>query len=213
MIELEAAFQPVFGTHKTTEVILWQRVVNTKAVHVDAGPRPAAGGVRTRNLAARRAGGPRPLGEPAAAQRRLVTPVLSLMASNDRSTCPRPSSTWVTVPRRHRSPDFEWSPEPWQATDSGSPWTASRAAWSASSRRTPPGTPGNATRPARSWWCLLSGRVDLVQEIDGSGPRRRPAAGPGRGQPANVWHTARVHEPGSGPLHHPGRGHRDQAAA
>jgi hypothetical protein len=32
MIELEAAFQPVFGTHKPTEVILWQRVVNTKAV-------------------------------------------------------------------------------------------------------------------------------------------------------------------------------------
>ena len=32
MIELEAAFQPVYGTHMTTEVILWQRVVNTKAV-------------------------------------------------------------------------------------------------------------------------------------------------------------------------------------
>ena len=32
MIELEAAFQPVYGTHMTTEVILWQRVVNAKAV-------------------------------------------------------------------------------------------------------------------------------------------------------------------------------------
>jgi hypothetical protein len=32
MIELEAAFQPVYGTHMTTEVILWQRVVNPKAV-------------------------------------------------------------------------------------------------------------------------------------------------------------------------------------
>ena len=32
IIELEAAFQPVYGTHMTTEVILWQRVVNTKAV-------------------------------------------------------------------------------------------------------------------------------------------------------------------------------------
>jgi hypothetical protein len=32
MIELEAAFQPVFGTHMPTEVILWQRVVNPKAV-------------------------------------------------------------------------------------------------------------------------------------------------------------------------------------
>ncbi len=32
IIELEAAFQPVFGTHKTTEVILWQRVVNHQAL-------------------------------------------------------------------------------------------------------------------------------------------------------------------------------------
>ena len=32
IIELEAAFQPVFGTHMTTEVILWQRVVNHKAL-------------------------------------------------------------------------------------------------------------------------------------------------------------------------------------
>ncbi len=32
IIELEAAFQPVFGTHTTTEVILWQRVVNHRAL-------------------------------------------------------------------------------------------------------------------------------------------------------------------------------------
>lgn len=32
IIELEAAYQPVFGSHKTTEVILWQRVVNQKAL-------------------------------------------------------------------------------------------------------------------------------------------------------------------------------------
>jgi hypothetical protein len=32
IIELEAAFQPVYGTHTTTEVILWQRVVNHKAL-------------------------------------------------------------------------------------------------------------------------------------------------------------------------------------
>ena len=32
IIELEAAFQPVYGTHTTTEVILWQRVVNRKAL-------------------------------------------------------------------------------------------------------------------------------------------------------------------------------------
>ena len=32
LIERAHAFQPVFGTHQTTEVILWQRVVNPKAV-------------------------------------------------------------------------------------------------------------------------------------------------------------------------------------
>ena len=32
IIGLEAAFQPVYGTHHTTEVILWQRVVNHKAL-------------------------------------------------------------------------------------------------------------------------------------------------------------------------------------
>jgi hypothetical protein len=32
IIELEAAYQPVFGSHKTTEVILWQRITNQKAL-------------------------------------------------------------------------------------------------------------------------------------------------------------------------------------
>ena len=32
IIELEAAFQPVYGSHPTTEVILWQRVVNHRAL-------------------------------------------------------------------------------------------------------------------------------------------------------------------------------------
>jgi len=32
IIEMEAAFQPVFGTHDTTEVILWQKVVDHKAL-------------------------------------------------------------------------------------------------------------------------------------------------------------------------------------
>jgi len=32
IIELEAAYQPVYGSHMTTEVILWQRVVNQKAL-------------------------------------------------------------------------------------------------------------------------------------------------------------------------------------
>ena len=70
MIELEAAFQPVFGTHQTTEVILWQRVVNTKAVmwmlgH-DLPPEASAPGTWLHDALEV----PRPLGEPAAAQRR-----------------------------------------------------------------------------------------------------------------------------------------------
>lgn len=32
IIELEAAFQPVYGSHKTTEVVLWQRIVNHQAL-------------------------------------------------------------------------------------------------------------------------------------------------------------------------------------
>ncbi len=32
IIELEAAFQPVYGSHTSTEVILWQRVVNHRAL-------------------------------------------------------------------------------------------------------------------------------------------------------------------------------------
>ncbi len=32
IIELEAAFQPVYGSHRTNEVILWQRVTNHKAL-------------------------------------------------------------------------------------------------------------------------------------------------------------------------------------
>ena len=32
IIELEAAYQPLYGTHATTEVILWQRIVNHKAL-------------------------------------------------------------------------------------------------------------------------------------------------------------------------------------
>jgi hypothetical protein len=43
IIELEAAYQPVYGSHRTTEVILWQRVVNHKALlYLLANDLPAA---------------------------------------------------------------------------------------------------------------------------------------------------------------------------
>jgi len=32
ILELQAAFQPTYGSHRTTEVVLWQRIVNHKAL-------------------------------------------------------------------------------------------------------------------------------------------------------------------------------------
>ncbi|HVT42003.1 MAG TPA: cupin domain-containing protein [Acidimicrobiales bacterium] len=53
---------------------------------------------------------------------------------------------------------------------------------------------------------LLSGRVDLVQEIDDA--ERVIPLRPGQAvvNPPNVWHTARVHEPGTALFITPGEG-------
>jgi mannose-6-phosphate isomerase-like protein (cupin superfamily) len=53
---------------------------------------------------------------------------------------------------------------------------------------------------------LLSGRVDLIQEIDGE--HRSVELRPGQAvvNPKGVWHTANVHEPGEGLFVTPGRG-------
>ncbi len=53
---------------------------------------------------------------------------------------------------------------------------------------------------------LLSGRVDLVQEIDGA--ERVVELRPGQAMinPTNVWHTARVHEAGAALFITPGAG-------
>ena len=53
---------------------------------------------------------------------------------------------------------------------------------------------------------LLSGRADLLQEIDGE--ERRIALRPGQAvvNPTGVWHTADVHEPGDVRTVPPGRG-------
>ncbi len=53
---------------------------------------------------------------------------------------------------------------------------------------------------------LLSGRVDLIQEIDGR--ERRVELRPGHAvvNPSGVWHTADVHEPGQALFITPGRG-------
>lgn len=53
---------------------------------------------------------------------------------------------------------------------------------------------------------LISGRVDLVQEIDGAERVVELRPGQAMVNPTNVWHTTRVHEPGSALFITPGRG-------
>src|SRR5687768_2661534 len=53
---------------------------------------------------------------------------------------------------------------------------------------------------------LLSGRIDLIQEIDGEIRRVPMTAGQTAVNPAGVWHTADVHEPGVGLFITPGAG-------
>lgn len=58
---------------------------------------------------------------------------------------------------------------------------------------------------------LLSGRADLVQRL--AGGEHRISLGPGQAvvNPAGVWHTADVHEPGQALFVTPGRGTEHQA--
>jgi mannose-6-phosphate isomerase-like protein (cupin superfamily) len=53
---------------------------------------------------------------------------------------------------------------------------------------------------------LLSGRVDLVQELDGAEHVVELQPGQAVINPAGVWHTARVHEAGVALFITPGRG-------
>ncbi len=53
---------------------------------------------------------------------------------------------------------------------------------------------------------LLSGRVDVIQEIDGAERVVELRAGHAMVNPHNVWHTTRVHEPGTALFITPGAG-------
>lgn len=44
---------------------------------------------------------------------------------------------------------------------------------------------------------LISGRVDVLQQVDGAERVVELRPGEAMVNPTNVWHTARVHEPGS----------------
>lgn len=60
---------------------------------------------------------------------------------------------------------------------------------------------------------VLSGRVTLIQEIDGGEERWELRAGQAIVNPTGVWHTCDVHEPGRALYITPGRGteHRPRA--
>jgi quercetin dioxygenase-like cupin family protein len=53
---------------------------------------------------------------------------------------------------------------------------------------------------------LLSGRVDLIQDLDGNEHRIELHAGEGVLNPPGVWHTSDVHEPGDALFITPGEG-------
>ena len=53
---------------------------------------------------------------------------------------------------------------------------------------------------------LLSGRVDIIQEIDGEHRTVELRAGQAMINPRGVWHTADVHQPGDGLFITPGVG-------
>jgi uncharacterized cupin superfamily protein len=53
---------------------------------------------------------------------------------------------------------------------------------------------------------LLSGRVDIVQDLDGAHHVVELRPGDAIINPTNVWHTARVHEPGMALFITPGDG-------
>ena len=53
---------------------------------------------------------------------------------------------------------------------------------------------------------LISGRVDLIQEIDGQEHRIELKAGDAVLNPPGVWHTSDVHEPGEAVFITPGQG-------
>lgn len=53
---------------------------------------------------------------------------------------------------------------------------------------------------------VLSGRSDLIQEVDGEERRLELCPGQAAINPRGVWHTADVHEPGEALFITPGRG-------
>ena len=103
-------------------------------------------------------------------------------------------------------PDFEWSPEYVEAY-------RNRFAGDAAEGRLVCVLAQDATwdgwerHPAGAELVyLLSGRIDIVQEVEGTDHVVELRPGDAMINPADVWHTARVHEPGVALFVTPGEG-------
>lgn len=103
-------------------------------------------------------------------------------------------------------PDFEWSPEYLAAYQERFAVDGDEGRLVMMGRNDASWTSWERHPAGEEVVVLLSGRVDLVQRIDGG--ERRVSLRPGEAvvNPPGVWHTADVHEPGDALFITPGRG-------
>ena len=103
-------------------------------------------------------------------------------------------------------PDFDWSPEGLAAYTArfAGEGGAGRIVWAFAQDAT--WTTWERHPAGEEVVVLLSGRVDLIQEVDGEERRIELRPGQAAVNPAGVWHTADVHEPGLGLFVTPGDG-------
>jgi len=93
-------------------------------------------------------------------------------------------------------PDFEWTPEFLEryAADYATDGSEGRLVMIGASDKT--WTYWERHPAGEELVCVISGRITLVQEIDGSERRIELSAGEAAINPRGVWHTSDVHEPG-----------------
>ena len=103
-IDIQACFQNAHGSAVRREAMLWQWIPDPATVDAPHRHRPAARAARAGHLHVRRARVPRPVAQPAAPDRGLVTALLSTTtcatSADDRPTC----SSYVPGSTRHPWP-------------------------------------------------------------------------------------------------------------
>ena len=103
-------------------------------------------------------------------------------------------------------PDFEWSPEYLAAYNERFSGDAEEGRLVCVLRQDATWDSWERHPAGEEVVVLLSGRVDVVQEVDGAERVVKLRPGEALINPAGVWHTARVHEPGVALFITPGRG-------